>query len=268
MMDRMDLKGAVTAMGDLKLVPFAVDRSPVLALLHKTTQKLTPAPFLLIAETGRRWRGCLGSFCRWQPTDGSAFAYCAGVGVEPNVKVLIAPSAVLRRRGPRRRGPPPHDAVIPEIKPVRCCHERNPPRCSGKCRFDKNIITGPMMPAMARKTNGIGRGGKRPGAGRPPGAKNKRSKAAELVAKAKAEALEMPVDRLLRRMNDTSLPEMYRDELARYAAPYVSARLNSIAITKRPAQMNDEEIAQMIGLTEEDMLRLGIGRDKWPRPLH
>ena len=32
--------------------------------------------------------------------------------------------------------------------------------------------------------------------------------------------------------------------------------------------MSDQEIAELIGLTEEDMLRLGIGRDVWPRPLH
>ena len=121
---------------------------------------------------------------------------------------------------------------------------------------------------MARNAKGAGWGGKRAGAGRPPNAKNKRSKAAALVAKAKAEALEMPVDRLLRRVNDKQLDEKYRDQLAIAVAPYTAPRLSSVAITKRPAEMSDEEIAQLIGQTEEDMLRLKIGRGKWPRPLH
>ena len=90
----------------------------------------------------------------------------------------------------------------------------------------------------------------------------------DLAAQARTDALEMPVDRLIRRLNDASLSEEYRDKLAAIVAPYTAPRLSAVAITKRPAQMSDDEIAQMIGLTEEDMLRLGIGRDKWPRPLH
>jgi hypothetical protein len=121
---------------------------------------------------------------------------------------------------------------------------------------------------MARNAKGAGWGGKRAGAGRPPNAKNKRSKAAALVAKAKAEALEMPVDRLLRRLNDAALDEKYRDQLAIAVAPYVSPRLNSIAVTKRPREMTDQEVAALLGVTTEDLLRLGVDRDKWPRPLH
>jgi hypothetical protein len=114
----------------------------------------------------------------------------------------------------------------------------------------------------------MGWGGRRPGAGRPKGVIGKRRREREAITKARAEGLEMPVDRLIRRMNDTSLPEQYRDEIASRVAPYTAPRLSSVAITKRPAEMTDDEIAQLIGLTEEDMLRLGIGRDKWPRPLH
>jgi hypothetical protein len=120
----------------------------------------------------------------------------------------------------------------------------------------------------AHTVTGTGRGGRRNGAGRPKGALGKRSKAADLVARAKAEALEMPVDRLLRRVNDKQLDEKYRDQLAIAVAPYTAPRLSAVAITKRPAEMSDGEIAELIGLVEEDMLRLGIGRDKWPRPLH
>ena len=67
---------------------------------------------------------------------------------------------------------------------------------------------------------------------------------------------------------DTALPEEYRDELAGIVAPYTAPRLSAVSVRKRPQQMSDEEIAELIGLTDEDMLRLGIGRDRWPRPLH
>jgi hypothetical protein len=113
---------------------------------------------------------------------------------------------------------------------------------------------------------GEGQGGRRPGAGRPKGALGKRTR--ELLVRAKAEALEFPVDRLLRRMNDASLPEDYRDQLASLVAPYTAPRLSAVSITKRPVEMTDEEITRLIGMTEEDMLRLGVGRDRWPRRIH
>jgi len=50
------------------------------------------------------------------------------------------------------------------------------------------------------KSTGVGRGGRRENAGRPKGAKNKRSHAEELVARAQAEALTMPIDWLLKRL--------------------------------------------------------------------
>ena len=89
-----------------------------------------------------------------------------------------------------------------------------------------------------------------------------------MLSQAKAEALELPVDRLLRRMNDPDLAEDYRDQLAAIVAPYTAPRLSAVSITKRPVEMTDEEIAQLIGRTEEDMLRLGKGRERWPRRMH
>jgi hypothetical protein len=64
-----------------------------------------------------------------------------------------------------------------------------------------------------KQPNGVesgGRGGRRAGAGRPPGAKNKRTLA--LLDRVKKKGHELP--RLLRRMNDKKLPEDYRDSLA------------------------------------------------------
>jgi hypothetical protein len=79
----------------------------------------------------------------------------------------------------------------------------------------------------------------------------------------------MPVDRLIRRMNDASLDEEYRDHLAAIVAPYTAPRLSAVSVTKRPAEMTDEEIAGLLDQTKEDMRRLGIGgQDPWPRRMH
>ena len=78
----------------------------------------------------------------------------------------------------------------------------------------------------------------------------------------------MPLPRLLRRMNNKSLPEAYRDQLASLAAPFCHPRLSAVSITKRPAEMTDEEIAGLLDQAQED-LQHGIGgRDPWPRRMH
>jgi hypothetical protein len=85
-----------------------------------------------------------------------------------------------------------------------------------------------------------------------------------MLDQAKRECLELPVARLLRRLNDTSLDEHYRDTLAIAVAPYCSPRLNALAVLKRPAQWSDQELQQVLGLVQEDLLRIGIDRDKYP----
>jgi hypothetical protein len=123
------------------------------------------------------------------------------------------------------------------------------------------------MATHPRASTGVGPGGPREGAGRPRGALGKRNR--ELLARAKAEALELPVDRLLRRMNDNRLSEDYRDHLAAIVAPYTAPRLSAVAVTKRPAEMTDAEIAELLDQAKDDMRRLGIGeRDTWPRQMH
>jgi hypothetical protein len=87
-----------------------------------------------------------------------------------------------------------------------------------------------------------------------------------MLDQAKRECLELPVEILLRRLNDTSLDERYRDTLAIAVAPYCSPRLNALAIVKRPAQWTDEEISRVLGFVEEDLLRLGVDRDKHKYP--
>lgn len=120
------------------------------------------------------------------------------------------------------------------------------------------------------------RGGLRnPPGGRPKGKRNRRpatrtsdriltSRLEQMTAQAAVEALEMPVDRLLRRCNDTSLDERYRDQLAIAVAPYCSPRLTALALVKSPANWTDQELKQVLGMTEESLLQLGEGRDHWP----
>jgi hypothetical protein len=90
-----------------------------------------------------------------------------------------------------------------------------------------------------------------------------------LLAQIKADGLEMPVDRLLRRMNDPNVPEDRRDEIAAIVAPYTAPRLSAVTVQKRPSQMSDEEITGLLDQAKEDMRRLGIGgRNPWPRRMH
>ena len=37
-----------------------------------------------------------------------------------------------------------------------------------------------------------------------------------------------------------------------------------MAVVKRPAQWSDQELQQVLGLVQEDLLRIGIDRDKYP----
>jgi len=69
--------------------------------------------------------------------------------------------------------------------------------------------------------------------------------------------LELPVDRLLRRMNDPRLPEDIVDHLAALAAPYTAARLSAVSVMKRPSQMSSQELDDAIQMAKEDALRLG-----------
>jgi hypothetical protein len=87
-----------------------------------------------------------------------------------------------------------------------------------------------------------------------------------MLDQAKVEGLEMPVARLLRRMSDPRLDERYRDTIAIADAPYCSPRLQALAIVKRPSQWTDQELMQVLGATEEDLLRLGVDRDKHKYP--
>jgi hypothetical protein len=71
----------------------------------------------------------------------------------------------------------------------------------------------------------MAKGGKRPGAGRPPGARNIRTVQAVQAAEATGET---PLEYMLRVMRDGSAEIARRDEMAKAAAPFVHAKLTSV----------------------------------------
>jgi hypothetical protein len=73
----------------------------------------------------------------------------------------------------------------------------------------------------------MAKGGKRPGAGRPPGSKTKKSVAIALAA---AAAGESPLEYLLRVMRDPSVDDDVRRASAIAAAPFVHPRLAATTV--------------------------------------
>ena len=97
------------------------------------------------------------------------------------------------------------------------------------------------------------KGGKRAGAGRPPGTPNKRT--TELFAKLSEG--EMPLEYLLRRMRDKSLEDNIRTQCAIAAAPYIHPRLAATEVTGKnggaiEVKHSNRDVARAIlGVLEE-----------------
>lgn len=94
----------------------------------------------------------------------------------------------------------------------------------------------------------MGHGGSRPGAGRPKGSVNRRTR--ELQERVEASGLS-PLDYMLSVMADTSLDQAMRLDAAKSAAPYVHARLSSTEVTlpdPRDEGNADEVLAQITAL--------------------
>ena len=91
-----------------------------------------------------------------------------------------------------------------------------------------------------------GQGGKRPGAGRPPGARNKIRRKPAILQRLKAQGRELPLERLLRRMVDKTESERYRDQLAIAAAPFVHPRLSAITAPMATYEMTDEQLEGLL----------------------
>jgi hypothetical protein len=123
----------------------------------------------------------------------------------------------------------------------------------------------------------MGHGGRREGAGRPRGAKDNRprftaaakAKTAKLTRRAVARMSgTQPLVYMLKIMNDPKQPQARRDKMAVAAAPFCHPRLTVIAKPKRPSEMSDAELNEAIAQAKEDLLRHGVGRGQWPRPVH
>jgi hypothetical protein len=95
-----------------------------------------------------------------------------------------------------------------------------------------------------------GRGGARPGSGRPRGAKNKTTQKRAAALKRAAAKNVGPVEFLLREMRDKKLPRQERWLLAKWAAPYVSPRLSSVEVVKSVKAMSTEELEWAINDAE------------------
>jgi hypothetical protein len=113
---------------------------------------------------------------------------------------------------------------------------------------------------MARKTKGFSNGGRRPGAGRKPGSKNRKTVLAELLPKLAAEDVELPLYRLLRRIRDPEIDERYRDVLAIATLPFLHPRMRSDMTAKPFFMMSLEEIDQVEKAELEHAKQVARGR--------
>ncbi len=79
----------------------------------------------------------------------------------------------------------------------------------------------------------MARGGKRAGAGRPPGAHNKRTR--EIAEQAAKKGI-TPLEYMLKVMRDSKADGARRDDMAKAAAPYMHPRLNAIQHTGKDGE--------------------------------
>jgi len=90
---------------------------------------------------------------------------------------------------------------------------------------------------------GTGSGGARRGAGRPKGVKNKRRPAR---FRAEDNGQELPLDFMLKVLNDPTQPLERRDRMAVHAAPYLHPRLTAAATPRATFEMSSEELTSLL----------------------
>jgi hypothetical protein len=123
------------------------------------------------------------------------------------------------------------------------------------------IQTFALFIAYVGKSRGVGRGGKRPGAGRPRGRRDKRAVLMELLPKLEAADRPLPLYRLLDRIADEALDAKYRDALCVQVLPFMHSRLIPNLSAKPFYLMSDEELREVEAaeLEHEKQLRKGRG---------
>lgn len=101
------------------------------------------------------------------------------------------------------------------------------------------------------------RGGKRPGAGRPPGVGTKIDEEARRKAAATGET---PLEYMLRVMRDVTVEAQRRDDMAKAAASYVHARLSS-------AEVKSEHIHRYVARVPDKSVSTEAWQEQLPSEL-
>jgi hypothetical protein len=90
----------------------------------------------------------------------------------------------------------------------------------------------------------MARGGSRPGAGRPTGAANKRTR--DIANAAVAEGL-TPLEYMLNILRDAERSDAERFEAAKQAAPYIHPRLSSVEADVKAELSYEERLKRLAG---------------------
>jgi hypothetical protein len=107
------------------------------------------------------------------------------------------------------------------------------------------------------------RGGKRAGAGRPPGAATRRTR--EIADKA-AEGGMTPLEFMLQILRDPSKPEDMRLDAAKSAAPYVHPRLTSVEahISHDISNLDDDDLDRELERARSEAQGIGAAAGEDP----
>jgi hypothetical protein len=99
---------------------------------------------------------------------------------------------------------------------------------------------------------GVGKGGAREGAGRPPGVAGINHKARKLIVQAARNGDLMPLDLLLAVVRDEAAPRRERLQAAAIAAPYCHPKLTAqVTAYLDPDKLSDEELLRSIAHLEK-----------------
>src|SRR4051794_24691247 len=106
------------------------------------------------------------------------------------------------------------------------------------------------------------RGGRRAGAGRKLGSKDRLTRLAEILPRLAEPERQLPLYRLLDRIGDETLDPKYRDMLAIAVLPYLHARLPPVLTAKPAFMMSDHELAEVQHAQLEHERQVTISRGK------
>lgn len=105
------------------------------------------------------------------------------------------------------------------------------------------------------------RGGKRPGAGRPRGARGKVTVLkTEILPHLEASDQPLPLYGLLQRIADETLDPRYRDLLRIATLPYLHAKVPATLTAKPVFMMSDDELKEVSGAQREHEKQVALGR--------